>query len=245
LLIIGVELLHFAVFRFLRQSNLRILVAAPIFYLVGYELNLHLDIFNPLKGRIIGWNYFFIHEAVTLYGFYLLGIYLRRKRFLIDKLPTSRLLAGTVVSFLIVLFTYKLNTGPFNFHLYNDVVILFASHGHILLFPLTAVAGCAMILLLAKLSPQQAVLAWLGQNTLILMCLNGIFYHYINPQIAEWNLAALPDKGPVLFAVATLMTTVSLLTCMPFIHLFNRYIPQLVGKPKHKGPWLKNLLPVQ
>jgi hypothetical protein len=48
----------------------------------------------------------------------------RRRRFLMDKLPPGILATGTAVSFLIVLFTYQLNTGPFNFHLYNHVFII-------------------------------------------------------------------------------------------------------------------------
>jgi len=28
----------------------------------------------------------------------------------------------------------------------------------------------------------------------------------------------------------------------PFIYLFNKYLPQLVGKPKINGPWLKNFI---
>jgi len=53
------------------------------FHMVGYWLNLKLDIFNPMKGRVIGWNYLFIHEAITMYAFYLMGIYLRRRKFLL------------------------------------------------------------------------------------------------------------------------------------------------------------------
>ena len=45
LLIIGVELVHFSFFRFLRDSDRKILGAVVIFYVVGYLLNLKLDIF--------------------------------------------------------------------------------------------------------------------------------------------------------------------------------------------------------
>jgi acyltransferase len=245
LLVIGLELVHYCAFRFLRQSDLRILMAIVGFYFVGYWLNYKLDIFNPLKGRTIGWNYFFIHEAITLYAFYLLGIFLRRKRFLVDKVSPAVLVPGVLVSFLIVRFTYQLNTGPFSFHVYNYVVILFASHGHFLLFPLTAIAGCALILLLARLTPAQRTINWLGQNTLILMCLNGIFYHYINPPMAKWVLATLPNTGLTLFAAGCTMTAASLAACIPFVYLFNAYLPQLVGKPKLQGPLLKNLVPVE
>ncbi|MGD9300562.1 MAG: hypothetical protein PVI13_03230 [Desulfobacterales bacterium] len=56
-----------------------------------------------------------------------------------------------------------------------------------MLFPLTAKAGCALILLIAGMARTPKTIVWLGQNTFIRMCLNGIFYHYIyiDPQIAK------------------------------------------------------------
>jgi glycerol transport system permease protein len=242
LLIIGVELVQYGVFRFLRDSNVKILIAAIALYVVGYWLNLKLDLFNPLKGRIVGWNYLFIHEAITLYPFYLLGLYLRRRRIFVNPVSRRILLPGAIVAFLIVLFTYQLNTGPFNFHVYNYVVILFSSHGHILLFPLTAIAGCALILLIAGMTRTQKTIVWLGQNTFILMCLNGIFYHYINPPTAKWVLTNHPKSDLSIFGVGIIMTVASLALCMPFIFMFNKYIPQLVGKPKLKGLLLKEQL---
>ena len=242
LLIIGVELVHYGAFRFLKNSNVKILTAAIVLYVVGYWFNLKLDLFNPLKGRIVGWNYLFIHEAITLYAFYLLGIYLRRRRIFVNPVSIGILLPGAIVAFVIVFFTYQLNKGPFNFHVYNYVVILFSSHGHILLFPLTATAGCALILLIAGMTPTQKSIVWLGQNTFILMCLNGIFYHYINPPAAKWVLANLPKSAISIFGVGLLMTVASLAICMPFIYLLNKIVPQLVGKPKSKGPLLKNLI---
>jgi len=243
LLIIGVELVHYAAFRFLKNSNVKILIAAAVFYVVGYLLNLKLDIFNPLKGRTVGWNYLFIHEAITLYSFYLMGIFLRRKRIFVDHVSAKVLVPGAVVAFLIVLFTYQLNKGPFNFHVYKYVVILFSSHGHMLLFPLTAIAGCALILLIAGVTHTQKRIVWLGQNTLILMCLNGIFYHYINLPTAKWVLDKLSGSAVTVTAAGVIVTVVSLTFCMPLIYVLNKYVPQLVGKPKHKGPFLKNFLP--
>ncbi len=241
LLIIGVELVHYCMFRFLKDANIKILIAAVLFYVVGYFLNLKLDLFNPLKGRIVGWNYFFIHEAITLYAFYLTGILLRRKVGTADKIPTIALAAGAVATFLIVLFTYALNKGPFNFHVYNYVVILFSSHGNLFLFPLTAMAGCAFILCLSKITPGQKILVWLGQNTLILMCLNGIFYHYINPGLAK-RVLDLTGSAIGVTTSAIIVTLISLLLCMPIVFVLNKFIPQLVGKPKVSGPLLGNII---
>jgi acyltransferase len=135
-----------------------------------------------------------------------------------------------------------LNDGPFNFHVSHHVVIMFASHGHMLLFPLTAIAGCFLILLIAGMTHRQKAIVWMGQNTLLLMCLNGIFYHYINPPAAKWVLANLSNSALVIFSVGCVMTVASLALCMPLIYAFNKYVPQLVGKPKLKGPWIINFV---
>ena len=242
LLIIGLELLHYGVYRYLRNADIKIITAAFAFYVAGYLFNLKFDIFNPLKGRTVGWNYFFIHEAVTLYAFYLAGFYLRRKHVFMDRISFKILVPGTVIFFLTVLLTYPLNKGAFTFKYYDAVVIMLSSHGHMLLFPLTALAGCALTLFLAEIIPAPKLLAWMGQHALLLMCLNGIFYHYINPPAAKWAMVNLPDTGGWIFVVGTLVTVVSMALCLPLVYVFSRYVPQLVGKPKRNGPLLRNFV---
>jgi acyltransferase len=236
LLIVGIELVHYSTFRFLRDSNKKIIIAAAAFYIVGYVINLKLDIFNPLKGRTVGWNYLFIHEAVTLYSFYLIGIYMRRKGLFSKHIPVKIAGLGALIAFAIVLFTYKLNTGPFNFNVYDAVVIIFASHGHVLLFPLTAIAGCLLVLYIAALVEVPKLIVYMGQNTLVLMCLNGIFYHYINPPAAKWVLSNLGGSATTIFVTGLVTTIISLLLCIPLLYSFNRYLPQLIGKQKQPVP---------
>ncbi len=177
-----------------------------------------------------------------MYAFYLLGVYLRRKRFLMDKVSPKILVPGVIITSLIVLFTFKLNTGPFNFSYHNTVVIIFASHGSFLWFPITAVVGSFLILFLAKITQAQKAIVWMGQNTLLLMCLNGIFYHYLNPRVAKWFLANFSGSFWTVLGVGCLMTIASLAVCIPLIYLFNKFVPQLVGKRKRNGPWFKNFL---
>ena len=180
-----------------------------------------------------------------MYAFYLLGIYLRRKKFLVDQVSPMITVPGVVICFLIVLFTYKLNTGPFNFSAYNAVVILFASHGHFIWFIVSAIAGIFMVLFLARITPSQKTIIWMGQNTLILMCLNGIFYHYINYRVADWFLSNFSGSFWPVLGIGCLMTLMSLAVCMPLIYLFNKFVPQLVGKPKRNGPLFKRFIPPQ
>src|SRR4030042_3825116 len=57
LMFFTVELVHYGAFRFLKSSNLKILIGALLFYVAGYWLNLEFDLVNLMKGRLIGWNY--------------------------------------------------------------------------------------------------------------------------------------------------------------------------------------------
>jgi acyltransferase len=191
---------------------------------------------------VVGYNYLFIHEAITMYAFYLLGVFLRRKNFLVEKVSPMITVPGAIIMFLLVLFTYKFNTGPFTFYVYHAVVIMFSSHGHFIWFPVTALAGSFMILFFARSAPRQKIVVWMGQNTLILMCLNGIFYHYINFRVAKWFVDHFADSLWPVLGIGCLMTLMSLAVCIPLIYLFNTFVPQLVGKPKRNGPWFRNFL---
>ena len=242
LMLFSIELLHYVAFRFLRASSSAVLIGALLFYVAGYWLNLYFDVFNMAKGRVVGWNYLFVHEAITMYAFYLVGIYLRRNPALIEKLPARLAWAGAVISILIVFFTFGLNTGPFNLNYHDSVVIMFSSHGSFIWFPLTALAGSLFVLFLAQCTTPHPIISWMGKNTLILIFLNGVFYHYINPPVAKWVVGNLPASFLSILQVGIFMTLASLILCIPLIYLFTNYFPQLVGRPKSNGPLLKNLI---
>ncbi len=242
LMIFSVELLHYAAFRFVKPSDSKILLAALIFYVAGYWLNLYFDVFNMSKGRVVGWNYLYVHEAITMYAFYLLGIYLRRNPDLIERLPPRAAWLGAAIAIAIVYLTFGLNTGPFNVNYHDSVVIMFSSHGSFIWFPITAIAGSLFVLFLAKGTRPNGTIVWMGQNTLILIFLNGVFYHYINPRVAKLVVDTLPGAFLSVLQVGVFVTIISLFLCVPLIRLFNAYLPQLVGKPKANGPWLKNLI---
>jgi acyltransferase len=234
MMIFSVELVHYAAFRHLK-TDAKILIGAALFYVAGYILNWQIQFLDPVKGRVVGWNYLFIHEAITMYAFYLVGIYLRHKGFFINKVPAKIGLPAVAAAFLLVLFTYQLNSGHFTFAPLNAVVIMLASHGHFLWFPFTAIVGSLLLLFLAGVTPAHKTILWMGRNTLLLMCLNGIFYHYVNPRAAVWITSAFSVGPWALTAIAIAVTMVSMALCMPLMVLFNRYVPDLVGKPHARG----------
>ena len=243
LMLFSVEMFHFFTFRLLKpdadaaRTDRAILIAIFGFYIVGYMVNLYGDFLNLAKQRMA--NFLFVHEAITMYAFYLLGVYLRRKGFLIGKTSMKVAVPGAAVAFLVVLLTFNLNQGPFNFNYYNSVVIMMAAHGDMFWFPVTAVVGALFVFFLSKITPAPRTIVWMGQNTLILMCLNGVFYHYINPGAGRWIFTRFSGQPLMIFLAGLLITAVSLALCGPFIFVLNKYVPQLVGKPKINGPWLK------
>ena len=82
----------------------------------------------------------------------------------------------------------------------------------------------------------------MGRNALILFCLNGVVYHHVNGRVAAWTVATFGPGTPGVTAVAALTTAASLALAVPVVRALNRWVPQLVGRPREKGPLLPNLL---
>jgi acyltransferase len=237
--LVVVECIHYAVFRFLRASDARIVAAIIAFYLVGYALNSRFQFFQP--GNYALPNWWIAYEAITMYSFYLAGVLIRRRGWLAGDLSPLVPALLAIAGLLIVLFTYDLNQGPFRMKI-EAVVILAAAHGHILWFPLTALAGTMGVLALGKLLERAEWMAHLGRNALILFCLNGVVYHHINGPFAGWFTTAMPQDGWSVVASAALLSIISIALAVPLVATLNRWLPQLVGRPATQGPLLPRLL---
>ena len=239
-----VEMMHYFSSRFL-TSNSRILLTAGGYYLLGSILAWNAGFLNPLNvfsqhGKI--YPYFMILEAFTGYSLYLVGVYLRRNGFLADKVPVFKSLLGALACLLLVYFTYDLNKGMFTLPFYDAVILVGSSHGNPILFPFTAVLGSVLIMILAKLTTAGKFLLFLGSNTLVIFGLNGVFYHFINDRLAIWLLSHHSGDFMIIFVSGAVVTCLSILLTVPFILLFNRFIPQLVGQPKIDGPLIPRLV---
>ncbi len=235
--LITVEVLHYVVYRFLRSSEMRVVLAAVVFFLAGYALNRQVQFFDPATSMT---NYWFFNEAPVVYAFYLTGVLLRRREFLVVAPNRVVMAAAALVALAVVYGTYDLNQGPF--YLIQAVIIVASGHGHLLWFPLTALVGSVMILLLARLSPSADWMTFMGRNALSLFCLNGVFYHHVNGPFAAWVMENFGGSGAVVFAAGASATVLSLALAVPLVLLLNRAVPQLVGRPREKGPLLPNLI---
>ena len=66
--------------------------------------------------------------------------------------------------------------------------------------------------------------------------------YYINPTVAKWFVEHQSGSAISVFLTGVVVTIISMSLCIPFIYLFNKYVPQLSGKPKVNGPWIRNLI---
>jgi acyltransferase len=239
-----VEIIHYWTARYLRSSS-RVLLIAFGFYLTGSILAWNAAFLNPMNmlaphGKI--YPYFMILEAFTAYSLYLVGFYMRRSNFLMGALELKKALPAIAGCAVLLLLTFDLNKAMFRIPSYDAVIMVASSHGNPILFPLTAVIGSIMVILLAKLSVGITPLSFLGAQTMTIFCLNGIFYHFINDRLARWLLAHHGGTAFDILVSGAVVSAASLVVTIPFVFLGNRFVPQLIGKPKINGPVLPRLV---
>lgn len=230
--LVSVECVHHLLRGFL-DSPSRIMLTALLCYVAGYAINAEYFFFGQ------NLSFWLIHEVPVVYAFYLVGVLLGQKRVVHSVSAGS----ATVlfVSFLaIVNLTYDLNQGPFRY--LQAVIILLSGHGHFLWFPLTALAGTFMVVAMGRSLQGVSLLAFFGRNALILLGLNGIFYHFVNAPLAAWIVTHLPGDGGTVFFISSMVTLLSLGLTLPVILGLNHFVPQLVGKPRMSGRFFGPLL---
>jgi acyltransferase len=232
-LLIGVELFHALISQVIQRTSVLILTAVFL-YVGGYYLN---DGYNFVANQHALW---FINEIPVVYVFYVAGILLKKSGVLTRKFPRLWTLLGAAICLSMVALTFDLNNGPFR-HI-QAVVIVLSGHGNIVLFPMTAFIGSLFILFAAAGSPAWGWLSYLGKNALSLFCLNGLFYHFVNPLTAKWFSEAFSISHANIFMYSTAMTVISLMVCWPFVVLLTTYVPQLIGKPMVNGPLFRPLM---
>ena len=90
---------------------------------------------------------------------------------------------------------------------------------------------------LGQAAPGRAV-AFLGRHTVALLGINGLFYNFANGPLA-FALAPRVGEGPLaVLALCSVVTLGSLAVSAPLAAALDRWVPQLVGRPRRRGPWL-------
>lgn len=214
------------------KSKRRAFFTGMSFLLFGILICQNLDVVTKVTG--VAKNTWYIHESIVALGFYLIGNSIYS---VINRIPKHKkwiFTSTAIFSFLILFLTYDKNRP------YDDFVVMMinSDHGFIVPFLLAAFSGAFLIISISILFPPRRVFSYVGQHTIILLGLNGIFHHFINNYIvqlyfpAEWYFVTLYSAG---------ISIISIAACYPLIQFFNYYLPQLVGKPSSNGPLLPDL----
>ena len=225
-----VELIHFAVARLL-SSSVRIAVAIPVVAVLGWFVTADVEFRETF-------DVWFARESLFLYSFYLLGLLLRRVG-LLESGNSRGLALGTFgVCTAVLLLTFDLNPGsPI---IVPIVLINLSQHGDPLYFAVTAIAGCLAVFGLARITPAARLLIYVGRHALIFMGMNGLFYHYGNYLLVS-SMSIPPAQLPLLFW-CTIASLATMAASLPMVWLLDRYVPQLVGRPRVSGPVIPALL---
>ncbi|MCX5895629.1 MAG: hypothetical protein NTZ51_07355, partial [Proteobacteria bacterium] len=214
---------HFFVSRY-TNSNVKIFLCFLCVYIVGFLFSWKYVFISQALG--IQGNFWFMQEAMIAYAFYQIGLLLKNSRLLEQRISIF-FQAAILLFFLIILFlTYNLNL--------KGAVVRMASssHGDPLWFLLTSLAGTVTVIFLSKLTPKLKAFLFLGENTLILMGLNGVFVHFINEYLALFIAPMIKGSYLLITLSCCAVTVLSMMICLPFVIFFERFMPSCVGKKR-------------
>lgn len=206
----------------LLDNALKRTLVVPVLYAIGWFATDQL----AYKGNLLGIaeNWWFIQEAMMGLFFYVCGHWLAI--YGAGLLPDSRRWrsGALAVTGLVLLLISQPFLFPDNRSSINMSV---GAHGAWYAFPFTACAGSFMLIHLSGLLPDNRCLRFIGQHTLPLIGLCGLFLMFFNPLL--WHLLRdIPNEWLVL-AGSVLLAAMSLLVCLPAVALFDRYVPFLIG----------------
>ena len=226
----SVEVINYLLYPVLRRSRTVLCMAMVLFYIMGWSFSYRADILNQYISIP---DYWYIHEALVAYSFYLFGNLIATFPIFHEKMNPDLNVLLLMLTAVCVLATFNLNDGPFK--LSPVVFFVLGTYGSFLLFPLTAIAGSMCIISVSRIMPSINFMSFLGRNTLPLMGLNGIFTLFVNIIFINYSMKIFSDNHFSVFMQCVSLTGITLLLCVPFIILLKRYLPFMIGYWKDKG----------
>jgi len=197
------------------------LVYASLFFVIGWLLAGNAESIVLYTG--VPKNFWFINEAFTAGGFYLLGYWAKD---LLLK-PTHRRLdgLGAVITGLLLIATYNLNNGPFSDK--HPIVLMNASsHGNYLLFVMTALFGIAFIIFATRcFAPKFFPVDFIAKNTLIYLGLNGLCLFFIDVKVI-YKIGYFPTEPLFINLYALGYVTIIMMLFIPVTWLIKKYVPK-------------------
>jgi len=227
--LLSVELINYLLYPVIRKSRIVMCMVMVLFYIMGWGLSYKAAIINQY---ITIPDYWFIHEALVAYSFYLFGNLIASCPILYKKMNPWLNVFLLLLTATCVFATFNLNNGPFAGKFPVSIFIA-GGYGNFLLFPLTAIAGSMCIILASRIMPSFSFMSFLGRNTLSLMGLNGIFL-FPNIFLIRYSMKIFSDNHNhfSVFTQCASLTCITLLLCVPFVIFLKRYLPFMIGYRK-------------
>lgn len=207
-----------------RECEVPVLVGvAVVISLIGYGYSVLVHKVLPWSGDI----------AMSLFCFFILGMIMKR----LGKGVIDRLLAPVALVPAMLVFAVAVASNAMVFD--GEVNAYLNEYGNYVCFIVGAVSGiwmiCTLCRAIERVKPLDGIvrrpLTYLGRNTLVIYCVNGLIY----PVFIPWLLSGLgldtgTTVGCALWVVAALM--VNLVVCLIVASLVNRFVPELLGRKR-------------
>lgn len=178
------------------------------------------------KGALLGIteNWWFIQEAMMGLFFYLCGHW--AAEYFAVLLPNEHQLRSLLVALisLVILLIAQHYLFPDSRSSINMSV---GAHGAWYAFPFAGLAGSFLLIHLANLIPANRLLSYIGQNTLPLIGFCGLFLMFFNPLL--WHIVRPVANEWLVLALSILLSALSLMLCLPWVAVLNRFVPFLIG----------------
>lgn len=172
-------------------------------------------------------NWWFLQESMMALFFYLCGVALARHGS--QLLPTTHNIftVAKLSVFTMVLIVAQIYLFPDD---RSSVNMSAAAHGSRFWFPIAALAGSMALIQFSSFIPQHRFIVFIGQNTLPLIGLCGLFLIFFNYYL--WLPLGSIDNSGLLLVCSLLMSALSIVLCAPVVVFFNRFTPYLIGRWK-------------
>jgi hypothetical protein len=221
----------------LLRDNKRLVVSILGFAALAVVLDYYAHPIYQFLGAKKHWWY--MTSGVGAMVFYQLGILMRRLGWLVSERSKLHSCVLGALCLAITLVTFDLNQAVENNELnralgHNATPVAFlvsAKYGELWWFALTSLAGSLFVIYFSQLLSGSRVLKYIGQITLALMCLDGVFHGEVNPYFARWIVRVLPGLNAWLFTgICVLATALSIVICIPIILILDKYLPFVLGR---------------
>ena len=215
----SVSLIYYAVVRItIRPSGLLFFVV--FLSAVGYLIVPLFDLMGT-AGKVLKYFWSF-PAAISACALYLTGNLLRKS--IVMEALNSRYVVyiGLIVTGAVYFYIFDLNTTAFEDG-WKVYYINKMNFGNYFLFYLNCFVGGAFFIFISKILEKSRILTFLGQQSLVLLGINGIFCHFINPTIVLYIDTYLRDISfPVYCVLLFVISAVEIAFCYPALAVVNK-----------------------